>query len=99
MRRHKLINQFVTAETNENSSKCSKTVTTSSWSWTIFIIHHTVGSVHEVQNKTDCVGTLCANRKDVPPVVKNKKLKNEEHCGQPSGDVTDSPCMAREGAS
>jgi hypothetical protein len=28
------MNQFVTAETNENSSNCSKTDTASSWSWT-----------------------------------------------------------------
>jgi hypothetical protein len=37
--------------------------------------------------KTDCVGTLRANRKNVPPLVKNKKLKKGEHCGQHSGDV------------
>jgi hypothetical protein len=40
------------------------------------------GSVSKVQ-KTDCVGTLHANRKNVPPLVKNKKLKRE-HCGQHS---------------
>jgi hypothetical protein len=45
-----------------------------------------VGSVLEVQ-KTDCVGTLRDNRKNVPPLVKNTKLTKGEHCGQYSGDV------------
>jgi hypothetical protein len=27
------------------------------------------------KGKTDCVGTSCANRKNVPHTVKNKKLK------------------------
>jgi hypothetical protein len=38
--------------------------------------------------KTDCVGTLRDNRKNVPPAVKNMKLKKGEHCGQHSGDVS-----------
>jgi hypothetical protein len=29
-----------------------------------------------------------ANRKNIPPVVKNKKLKKGVHCGQLSDDVT-----------
>jgi hypothetical protein len=36
---------------------------------------------------TDCVGTLCSNRKNFPPLVKNMKLKKGEHCAQHSGDV------------
>jgi hypothetical protein len=44
------------------------------------------GSVPKVQ-KADCVGTLRANRKNVPPLVKNKKLKRGEHCCHQSGDV------------
>ncbi|XP_023725727.1 piggyBac transposable element-derived protein 4 [Cryptotermes secundus] len=36
---------------------------------------------------TDCVGTLHTNRKNVPPLVKNKKLEKGEHCAQHSGDV------------
>ena len=36
---------------------------------------------------TDCVGTLRPNRKNVPPLVKDKKLKRGEHCAQHSGDV------------
>jgi hypothetical protein len=45
--------------------------------------------VHDVTHtKQSCVGTLCANRKNVPPVVKNNKLKKGEHCGQHSGGVT-----------
>jgi hypothetical protein len=38
--------------------------------------------------KTDCVGTLRANRKNCPSLVKNKKLKKGEHFGQHSGDVS-----------
>jgi hypothetical protein len=37
--------------------------------------------------KTDCVGTLHDNRKNVPPLVKNMKLNKGEHCGQHSGNV------------
>jgi hypothetical protein len=33
------------------------------------------------------VGTLCANRKNAHPVVKNAKLKTGENCGQHSGDA------------
>jgi hypothetical protein len=43
-------------------------------------------SVNKVQ-KTDCVGTLRDNRKNVPPLVMNRKLNKGEHCGQHSGDV------------
>jgi hypothetical protein len=39
------------------------------------------------KKKTDCVGTLCDNRKNVPPLVKNTKLNKGERCGQHSGDV------------
>jgi hypothetical protein len=50
----------------------SKIVTTTSWSWTHCVDGQSLkftraGLVHEVQNKTDRVGTLCANRKSVPP--------------------------------
>jgi hypothetical protein len=31
--------------------------------------------------KTDCVGTLCANKKHVPVLVKTKKLKKGEEYG------------------
>jgi hypothetical protein len=37
---------------------------------------------------TGCGGTSHANIKSASPVVKNKKLKKGEHCGQHSGDVT-----------
>jgi hypothetical protein len=37
--------------------------------------------------KTDCVGTLCPNRKDVPKMVKDKKLKKGELTAQHSGPV------------
>jgi hypothetical protein len=37
--------------------------------------------------KTHCVGTSCDNSKHLPPVVKDKTLKKEEHCGQHSKDV------------
>jgi hypothetical protein len=43
--------------------------------------------VYEGKKKTECVGTLHANRTDSPPVVKNKNLKKAEYCGQHSGDV------------
>jgi hypothetical protein len=35
----------------------------------------------------DYVGSLCASRKNVYPVLKNKKLKEKGHCDQHSGDV------------
>jgi hypothetical protein len=41
-----------------------------------------------MSKNTDCVGTLHSNRKSVPPpLVKNKKLKEGEHCARHSGDV------------
>jgi hypothetical protein len=43
---------------------------------------------HGVQKtKKETVGRLCANRKNVPPVVKNKQLMNGEYCGQHSNMV------------
>jgi hypothetical protein len=36
---------------------------------------------------TGCGGTSRANRKSASPVVKNKKVKNGQHCSQHSGDV------------
>lgn len=42
--------------------------------------------VHEVEKK-DYIGTLCANRKNVHPILKSKKLKKERHCIQHSGDA------------
>ena len=38
--------------------------------------------------KTDCVGTLCLSRKDVPQRVKQKKLKKGELVAQHSGLVS-----------
>jgi hypothetical protein len=38
--------------------------------------------------KTDCVGTLKLNRKDVPQKVKNEKLKKGEIVAQHSGPVS-----------
>jgi hypothetical protein len=39
----------------------------------------------KITHKTDCVGTLNLNRKNVPPKVRNTKLKKGEivaqHCG------------------
>jgi hypothetical protein len=35
--------------------------------------------------KTDCVGTLCLNRKDVPKMLKDKKLKEGKPTAQHSG--------------
>jgi hypothetical protein len=43
--------------------------------------------------KIHCVGTSCANRKNLPPAVKDKTLKKEEHCGKHSGDVTLLACQ------
>jgi hypothetical protein len=37
---------------------------------------------------TDCVGTLCLNRKDIPKIVKEKKLKKGELIAQHSGPVS-----------
>jgi len=38
--------------------------------------------------KTDCVGTLCLSRTDVPQRVKDKKLKKGELVAQHSGPVS-----------
>jgi hypothetical protein len=38
--------------------------------------------------KTDCVGTLCLSRKDVPQRVKDKKVKKGELVTQHSGPVS-----------
>ena len=38
--------------------------------------------------KTDCVGTLCLSRKDVPQRVKEIKLKKGELVAQHSGPVS-----------
>jgi hypothetical protein len=43
--------------------------------------------------KTDCVGTLRDNSKNVPPLVKNTKLNKGEHSGQHSGDVVVLACQ------
>ncbi|XP_021941441.1 piggyBac transposable element-derived protein 4-like [Zootermopsis nevadensis] len=86
-----LANQFVTAETNKTAAIVVK------------LIEPLLGRGHTVwmdkfynspdlarfikSKRTDCVGTLRASWKNVPPAVKNKKLKKGEHCGQHSGDV------------
>jgi hypothetical protein len=38
--------------------------------------------------KTDCVGTLCLNRKDVPKIVKDNKLRKGEITAQHSGPAS-----------
>jgi hypothetical protein len=38
--------------------------------------------------KTDCVGTLCLNGKDVPRIVKEKKVRKREIITQYSGLVS-----------
>jgi hypothetical protein len=38
--------------------------------------------------KTDCIGTLRLNRKDVPKIVKDKKVKKGELIAQHSGPVS-----------
>jgi hypothetical protein len=35
----------------------------------------------------DCTSTLCTNRKNAFPFIKNKRMKKGEDCGQHSGDV------------
>jgi hypothetical protein len=42
--------------------------------------------------KTNCVGTLHADMKNIPPVKKNKKMK-KEHFDQHSGDGTVLPSL------
>jgi hypothetical protein len=42
----------------------------------------------KIKHNTDCVGTLRLDRKDVPPTVKNKKLKKGEIIAQHSGPVS-----------
>jgi hypothetical protein len=42
----------------------------------------------KITHNTDCVGTLKLNRKDVPPKVKNSKLKKSEIVAQHSGPVS-----------
>ncbi|XP_021913795.1 piggyBac transposable element-derived protein 4-like, partial [Zootermopsis nevadensis] len=85
-----LTNQFVTAETNKTAAIV------------VTLLGPLLGRGHTVWMDnfynspdlarfmfmfTDCVGTLRANRKNVPPAVKSKKLKKGEHCGLHSGDV------------
>jgi hypothetical protein len=41
----------------------------------------------KITYKIDCVGTLKLNRKDVPPKVKNAKLKKGEIVAQHAGPV------------
>jgi hypothetical protein len=38
--------------------------------------------------KTDCVGTLCLNRKDVPQIVKDNKLRKGEIIAPHSGPAS-----------
>ena len=86
-----LTNQYVTAETNKTAAIV------------VTLLENLLGRGHTVwmdnfynspdlarflkSKNTDCVGTLRPNRKNVPPLVKNKKLKKGEHCAQHSGDV------------
>jgi hypothetical protein len=42
----------------------------------------------EITHNTDCVGTLKLSRKDVPPKVKNTKLKKGKIVAQHSGLVS-----------
>jgi hypothetical protein len=86
-----LANQFVSAETNKTAAIVVK------------LTENLLGRGHTVwmdifynspelawflkSKKTDCVGTLCDNRKKVPLLVKNMKLNKGEHRGQHSGDV------------
>ncbi|XP_021941602.1 piggyBac transposable element-derived protein 4-like [Zootermopsis nevadensis] len=86
-----LSNQYMTADTNKTAKIVVK------------LLEPLLGREHTVwmdnfynspdlarfmkSKKTDCVGTLRANRKNVPPEVKNKKLNKGEHYGQHSGDV------------
>jgi hypothetical protein len=75
-----LTNQFATVETNKTAAIVLELLEH-------FLGHkHTrVGLFHEIQKKR--LGTLHDNRKNVPPVVKNKKFKKGECCGQHSGGV------------
>jgi hypothetical protein len=38
--------------------------------------------------KTDCVGTVCVNSKDIPKIVKGKKLGKGEIIAEHSGPVS-----------
>ena len=48
----------------------------------------TLARLLKITHKTDCVGTLKLNRKNVPPKVKNTKLKKGEIVAQHSGPVS-----------
>jgi hypothetical protein len=82
------MNQFVTTETNKTATivvTLLEHLLGHGHSVDGQFLFTRVGSVHEIQ-KTDCVGTSRADRKNVPPVVENRKVK-KEHCGQHPGDV------------
>jgi hypothetical protein len=40
-----------------------------------------------MKKERGCIGTLRADSQNVPPVLKNRKLKKGEHCGQHSRDM------------
>jgi hypothetical protein len=43
--------------------------------------YNSPGLTHFKKLKKHCAGTSCANRKNLPPTVKDKTLKKKEHCG------------------
>ncbi|XP_021913223.1 piggyBac transposable element-derived protein 4-like [Zootermopsis nevadensis] len=86
-----LTNQFVTAETSKTAVIVVKLLEPLLGRGHTVWMDNFYNSPHLARflksKKTDCVGTLRPNWKNVPPAVKNMKLKKGEHCGQHSGDV------------
>jgi hypothetical protein len=86
-----LRNQFVTAETKKTAATVVKLIENllshgdTVWMKNSYNSPQLAWSMKS--KKKVMLETLCANRKNALPVVKNVKLKTGEHCGQYSGDA------------
>jgi hypothetical protein len=82
---------IVTAETNKTAAivvKLTENLLGRGHTLWMDIFHNSPDLARFLKSKkTDCVGTVHGNRKNGTPLVKNKKLKKGEHCGQHSGNV------------
>jgi hypothetical protein len=79
----KLDSSLITADTSKTSAIVLKLVKPLlKQGWTVWIDNFynspALARALKMTYKTDCVGTLKLNRKDVPPKVKNAKLKKGE---------------------
>jgi hypothetical protein len=84
---------LITADTNKTTAIVLKVVEPLlKQGWTVwmdkFYNSPSLARTLKITHNADCVGTLKLNCKDVPPKVKNTKLKEDEVVAQHSGPVS-----------